>query len=286
MDFVWRQTFDQTRVAVISEGRGWWPIDSALENVPEELWRPLIETDQAKRMSVGFNVVHVSLPDASILLDTGWGRDTATNVSEPILASLAFQPTLGVEAGLARLGIQPTDITHVLVSHMHSDHVVGATKVVQNERSLVFPKARYFVMEEEWCNAPAPWNPLAGLIAAQKETLLKARMVSLVRGEQDIVPGVTFVPAPGESPGHAIVRIRTETRPLYYVADLFHHPAELIHMEWMPRHRDSGKLIDSRKKLIPRFVAEDAWLIPAHFPFPPIGRIELSGDGYAWKSLE
>lgn len=69
----------------------------------------------------------------------------------------------------------------------------------------------------------------------------------------------------------------------YFLGDLFHYPAEFRHFDWMPAFRDSPTLIASRERLVPRFVAENAWLIPAHHIFPAIGKVEEApGGGYRW----
>jgi glyoxylase-like metal-dependent hydrolase (beta-lactamase superfamily II) len=122
------------------------------------------------------------------------------------------------------------DITHVLISHMHADHVAGATRVAGVRRVPSFPNARYYVMENEWRHALEPWNPLPDLIEAQMVSLSDAGVVTLVRDEQEVAPGVTLIPAPGESPGHAIVRLLTDDAVVYYLGDLFHHPAEFLHL--------------------------------------------------------
>jgi hypothetical protein len=100
MDIVWSCIFGQARVAVISEGTGWWPIERALEGVSEEHWRPLIEADREKRMPVGFNLVHLTLADHSICSipagvlgrDAILGRSCHRSASKRRLALKAVSP--------------------------------------------------------------------------------------------------------------------------------------------------------------------------------------------------
>lgn len=284
MDFVWSRQFGRVRVAVICEGTGWWPMERALDDVPEEQWRPLIETDDQNRMALDFNVVHLALPGASILLDTGFGEYDPNDPAKPLMSLRDLRLTAGLEHGLAALGVRPEGITHVVITHMHGDHVVGATKTVGGRKVPAFSNARYYVMAEEWRSAPAP-HQRAEAIVGQKEALIAAGVVELVAGEREIVPGVTFVPAPGESPGHAIVRVATDDGIVYYLGDLFHQAAEFSHLDWMPLYRDRKTLMATRKELLPRFVAEKAWLIPAHHPFPAIGQVESAGEAYRWLPL-
>lgn len=280
-NFVWSRQFGQARVSVISEGGGWWPIERALDNVAPEEWRPWLKANAENQIWIDFNLVHVRLPGASILLDTGFGDYDPRDPVKPLVSVRNIRLTEGRDAGLAALGVKPDDVTHVVITHMHGDHIAGATKVVGGQRVPAFPNARYYIMGQEWANAPEP-HQLAEAINAQKDALLAADQLELVDGEREIVPGVTYIPAPGESAGHAVVRIATADGIVYYLGDLFHQPAEFMHLDWIPRYRDRTALIASRRKLLPRFVEESAWLIPTHHDFPCIGQIEPDGQSYRW----
>ena len=280
-DFVWTRQFGQAQVTIIREGGGWWPMERALEDVPADQWHPWIEANDQNQMRIDFNLLHVKLPGASIMLDTGFGDYDPTDPVRPLVSVKNVRLSPGRDAGLASIGVKPEEITHVAITHMHGDHIVGATRVVDGQRIPSFPNARYFVTETEWTNAPE-WHQRADAINAQKEALVAADVVDLLGGEREIVPGVTIIPAPGESPGHAIVRVEAGGDVVYYLGDLFHQPAEFAHLDWIPRYRDRMTLVAVRKKLMPRFVEESAWLIPAHHLFPCIGKIEPAGDGYRW----
>jgi glyoxylase-like metal-dependent hydrolase (beta-lactamase superfamily II) len=273
MNYVWTFNFNQTEVTVMTEGVGAVPMDVILDGVPSTLWRQAVQTDDEDRLLIDYNLVHVALPGASILVDTGFGEYGPT---DPMV-----ELSPGATAGLAERGVRPVDITHVLISHMHSDHVAGATKSSDRQRVPAFPKARYYVMQDEWESAPEWWQP-AEAVELQKKALHRAGVVEFVRGEREIVPGVRYIPAPGESPGHAIVRVEASGEILYYLGDLFHIPAEFSHPEWGPPHRDRTLLTNTRKRFLRRFAEENAWLITTHLRFPGIGKVERIGEGFRW----
>jgi glyoxylase-like metal-dependent hydrolase (beta-lactamase superfamily II) len=273
MNYVRTFSFDRTEVTVLTEGVGAIPMAWILDGVPSKEWRQVVQTDVEGHLLIDFNLMHIARPDASILVDTGFGDYGPT---DPMV-----ELSPGATAGLAKRGIRPDDITHVLISHMHSDHVTGATKSTDGKRVPAFPNARYYVMQDEWESAPEPWQP-AEAVTLQKEALGRAGVVELVRGEQEIVPGITYIPAPGESPGHAIVRVAAGGGVLYYLGDLFHIPAEFSHPEWGPPQRNRELLSETRQRLLRRFAAEDAWLITTHLRFPGIGKVEPSGEGFRW----
>ncbi|MBI3965804.1 MAG: MBL fold metallo-hydrolase [Chloroflexi bacterium] len=281
MGMVWTRQMGEARLAVIDEGHGWWPVERALDGVPESEWRPVVRVDDRDRMFIGFNLVHITLPGASILLDTGLGEYGVSDPNKPQVVG-GITLTAGLEAGLAELGSGLEDITHVLITHMHGDHIVGATKTIDGRRVPMFPKARYYVMAEEWRNSPAPNTMLREVIPAQMEALAVAGVVELLEGETEIVPGVTMIPAPGESKGHAIIRLTTPDGTVFYVGDLFHQPAEFEHLDWIPRYRDRELLVGTRRRLMPQLAAPNTWIIVAHHEFPAIGRAEPAGESYRW----
>jgi glyoxylase-like metal-dependent hydrolase (beta-lactamase superfamily II) len=285
MKHVWSQLFGGARISVISEATGWWPIERAVVDVPEAAWRPEIPTNAETQLQIGFNLVHLALPGASILVDTGFGEYDPTDRTDPIVSVRDVQMTDGLDVALTSLGVRREEITHVLITHMHGDHILGATRHVREQRAPSFPNARYVVTEAEW-NAAPEFHQNARAINAQKEALRVAQVVDLSTSETEIVPGVRFIPAPGESPGHAIVRVASGNQIVYCIGDLFHYPAEFSHFDWIPLYRDRATLVATRERLVPRFTEENAWLIPAHHLFPAIGRVERTSSGYQWYALE
>ena len=283
-EFIWTQQFGPARISVINEANAAWPMNRAIEGIPEDVWRAEIPTIDEEYMAIDFNLMHVALPDASILIDTGFGEYDPTDTRNPLVSVRNMRMTGTAEKALAALGVEPEEITHVLITHMHGDHILGATRAAGGGRVPTYPNARYFIMEAEWQEAPA-FHQNAEAINAQKAALAEAGVVELTSGDREIVPGVSFLFAPGELAGHAIVRIEAGDAVVYNLGDLFHYPAEFRHNDWRPRYRDLSALVASRQKYLPRFLAEDAWLIPAHHQFPAIGKVVAEGTGYRWSEM-
>ncbi|HEY8475770.1 MAG TPA: MBL fold metallo-hydrolase [Chloroflexota bacterium] len=283
MSRIWTRQIGAARVAVIGEATGRWPITAALADVPEEAWRPLVETDERDRILVSFNLTHVALRGASILVDTGFGEYARGGVRPPVpVEDIALAGDL--EEALAALGVRPEDVTHVLITHSHGDHILGATRTRGGQRAPAFPNARYYLTAEEWAFT-LPGHPSAEAVALQKAALEAAGVVELVEGEREIAPGVTFLHAPGETPGHAVVRVADGGEVAYVLGDLFHLPAEFRHLDWAPPRRDRQTLRATRQRLLPRFVAERALLVVAHLPFPGVGHVVPEGETYRWVPL-
>ena len=260
-DFTATRTFGDANVLLISDGSGRSVIVKSLE-VPEAEWRPAVpEADAEGEITVGYNVALVRVGDAQVLIDLGFDEPGPSSPwKEP-----RHQRSPGVEAGLRQLGVAPEDVTHVLITHAHGDHVAGA---VVGGRPR-FPGARHFMNR-----ADAPSQHL-GAVA-------DAGLLELVDGDREIVPGVTLVHAPGESPGHSIVRVESRGERFYFLGDLFHHPCEVEHLGWVSRGRDAAAMEESRRRLIAEAVPSNATLVFSHRPWPAWGRIVAKDDGYRW----
>ena len=101
--------------------------------------------------------------------------------------------------------------------------------------------------------------------------------------EREVAPGVAMLPAPGESPGHCLVRVRSAGATFYFLGDLFHHPCEVAHLDWVSGGRDAAAMRASREALIAAALPADALLMTTHMPFPAFGRLRETPDGVRWE---
>ncbi len=266
-------------VTVINDGSSLWAQNFAVPERPLRAAMP--EMDARGMIRIGFHVVHIQIGAASILVDAGfddpdstWGRKFAAT-----WAGVERSP--GVEAGLASIGVRPEEITHVIITHAHFDHYVGAT--IEQGDGLVarYPNARHFIgradrTQSRYSNPPDPE------LAGRMETLERLGLLTLVDGDRVIVPGVTMLHAPGESPGHSLVHVESEGAHCYALGDLFHHPCEVEHLDWVLTGRDRAAMRASRDRFLAIAAPQQAALVFSHATFPPWGRIVRDGDGYRW----
>lgn len=124
------------KVIPLSEGS--FTIDSSKLFVPFDA-----EADQLQERPVGSLLVEIQpfliiTENDVILIDTGLGF--ADKDGE-----------LQLYKNLAANGIQPGDVTKVLMSHLHKDHAGGVCRLdpATNQKVLSFPRAKYFVSRKE-----------------------------------------------------------------------------------------------------------------------------------------
>jgi glyoxylase-like metal-dependent hydrolase (beta-lactamase superfamily II) len=226
------------------------------------------------------NCVHIKLPSASVLVDAG-AYDTAPDLEDAVPG---YEPPEDLPAALAGIGVSPQAITHLVITHTHGDHFNGTTRQQAGAWEPTFPNARTYIGRADWeqqalQNAVAVPDSLASRTLA---VLHRAGLLEPVTGDLTIADGVQIIAAPGETPGHQIVRVQSEGRTLYCVGDLFHHQLEVERPELMVRWSEPRTTLASRKALIERALAEDARIVATHIP--GVGRLRRTGDRIGWEA--
>lgn len=266
-------------VTVISEGGLSWAPKFA---IPDEEWRRVApNADEAGRVPLGLNLVLIQLGDATILLDPGcddpdsdWQQGFAKRFH-------AVHRTPGLTKALEGVGVTPEEVTHVLITHAHGDHLAGITVERDGRMAPRFPNARHVISRLEVDRERGRPNSQPEVVTAL-DVVEQSGLLETVEGETEIVPGVTMIPAPGETPGHMVVRLRSGGESFYYVGDLFHHAAEIEHLDWVSPYRDAAAMIASREQLIAEAAPSNAIVVFAHDQFPAWGRIVPAPGGTGW----
>lgn len=281
------RSIGEATVTVISFGSFWNP-HTALHapTVEEEEWRRVLaDADVAGRTPQAHTVVHVSLDGASVLIDTA-ARD---DIPEVMARAAGLVRTPGIVAGLAQIGVQPDQITHVVLTHSHFDHLGGAVDERDGVMVPRFPNAAYLVNRHDWDDNPDRLNPESHLMI-RLGPIEQAGLLELVDGDFEVAPGVQMIHAPGESPGHSVVRLESSGHVFYALGDLIHHPCHVERPGWLDDSfpgRDAAAMLASRRRILGAAASEEALVTYAHVPFPPhspFGRIVQTVEGFRWEA--
>jgi glyoxylase-like metal-dependent hydrolase (beta-lactamase superfamily II) len=220
--------------------------------------------DEQGRIVMTMGALLAELPDGTrVLIDVGFGPRTV------VLAELAMEFWGGrLLASLAAIGLTPHDIDLVVYSHLHSDHVGWTTD--RTRGTLTFERARHLMTRaewEHWRGAP-PGGPDVEDIHA-----LDPR-VELLDGEVTIAPGITLVPTPGHTPGHASLLVSSGGERAVVLGDAIHCPLQITHPEWaFVGDANPAAAIRAREALLRELDAPDTRVVGPHFPDAVFGRV-------------
>jgi glyoxylase-like metal-dependent hydrolase (beta-lactamase superfamily II) len=269
-------------ITAVNEGTVLWAPELT---APAAEWRQAMpEADDAGRIPVDHHALYIRFGEASVLIDAGLD-DPSSPWSQSWLAIWpGARRTPGLQAGLASVGVRPDEITHVIITHAHYDHVVGLTVEREGRHLPRYPNARVLLGRGEWDGNPELQNPDSD-IALRLRAIEGHGLLDLVEGDRDVVPGLRMIHAPGESPGHSIVRLISQGEYFYALGDLFHHACEVEHLDWSVPWVDQVTMQTSRRKLLSEAATTGATVVFAHEPFPPWGRIVRVGVDYGWQRL-
>lgn len=248
-------------------------------------WISLPEADRSadyaevftRAMLVPHQCVHIALNGRSILVDAGRMVPPGTPPFDPEATRLS--------AGLAAAGARPEDITDLVITHAHWDHYNAATIPHDGGFAPRFPNARAFLGRPDWEAAlrGEAWQNPDSLERTTFGVLHEAGLLTPVDGDLDLDHGVKIIAAPGESPGHQMLRIRTSGYSLFCVGDLYHHTLEVERPALMVDWAEAASNQVSRSAFAREALAANALLIAAHIPSP--GRLHEAGAGVTWVDM-
>lgn len=266
-------------IEILSEGQFEIFSDGHINRAPKNINEAAKENHSSHDNSVmvGINPVLIQSETHNILLDTGlgWGLDAASEYTD----------VSNVCTNLRIFGLGPEDITHVVFSHLHYDHVAGSTFTDSDAKTrATFPNARYFVHQQEWeyaltqleqpqkkFGANYQLDDLYRLVANDKITFLSESIT-------EIIDGVTVIKTGGHTPGHQIVKINNKTETAYFFGDLL---PTVFHLNQYMMHRADFHSLEAKKqkvRLLKKACNEKALLFFYHSKNGQAGRVFRDRD--------
>lgn len=195
--------------------------------VPKPLWSRRVDADARNRIRLAMRCLLVDTGDRLVLVDAGLGHKYDARFADLYAVD---HDTATLAQSLAALGVHPTDVTDVVLTHLHFDHGGGVTaRDADGRLSLVFPNARHHVQRRHWEAARHP-NPRerASFFAENLDPLDASGLLTFADGDGELVPGVRVRVAEGHTDAQQAVLVDTADGVVAFAADLVptsHHLA-------------------------------------------------------------
>ena len=196
----------------------YWSDGGALMGVlPWQFWNQKIVTDERRRLLMSLNLLLIQSADRRILVDTGLGNRLSERQMDIYNPSEFLLPL-----SLSAIGLKDTDITDVIMTHLHFDHAGGIVTGFGTEDRLTFPHASYWIQRCEWEMAKNPdgLNKAAYNYAHQLTLLDQQGQIHLLDGDAEVAPGVQVVHTGGHTVGSQIVEIDNGSEFSIYAGDI------------------------------------------------------------------
>jgi glyoxylase-like metal-dependent hydrolase (beta-lactamase superfamily II) len=242
--------------------------------VPRVMWERAKPPDERNRIRMGTNCLLVARGSELLLVDTGIGDKHDAR----------FRDQFGLEAGARRLpesiraaGFELGDVTHVLLTHLHFDHVGWNTSDAGDRLVPTFPRARYWIAEGELAHARSPnERDAASYDPRNYEPLVAAGVVETFPEQAEPVPGVRLVRVPGHNADMCIVLLDggEGASPLAYWADLVPTSAHVPYPWIMGYDLYPMETLANKRRWLPQ-AAAGGWIsVFEHDPVVPVARLE------------
>lgn len=206
-------------------------------------------------------------------------------------APSVVSPTLGgLTANMKAVSVDPKDITTVLLTHTHPDHV-GA--LANKDGSKVFENATLRISETEWgfihndkIRNAVPKDFQGAIDLARFAVFPYKGQRQMFNGEKELFTGVTSVPLPGHTPGHTGFAIHSKNESLLIWGDIIHFSTlQFAHPEWgVVFDTDPKQAAKTRRAMFDRAAADQMAVAGMHVDFPGIGYVERAKDAYRYVS--
>ena len=195
--------------------------------VPKVLWQKLIPPDDFNRIELGMRCLLIETEDRLILVDTGIGNKN----HDQFIKYFSPKDTHLLVDNLKQKGFSASDITDVILTHLHFDHVGGAVNDENGTLKLALPNATYWVSAPHWETATNPNR-------REKASFLKENIMPLMESGQlkliEIPPfksdtnlqeihfaeNISCIVVNGHTRGMLLPKIQYGNHQIVYLADL------------------------------------------------------------------
>ena len=248
------------RIDPVIDGTGRFVPTVSFQGTTDEQWaahQDLLDEDGMLGFAMGGFLVRDG--DRTALVDAGLGHGTLMGITGGQLID-----------NLAGLGVKPDDITDVLFTHLHIDHIGWASAGGRP----VFPKATYRAAAADWDHFVVhhPGTESERLEPATKQ-------FETWDGGGTILPGIDVMAAPGHTPGSTVMVLSSGSERAMLLGDVVHCPVQLVDDEWAGLFdMDPALARQTRTALSRELEGADIPVAAAHFPGMEFGRL-IRGEG-------
>jgi glyoxylase-like metal-dependent hydrolase (beta-lactamase superfamily II) len=228
---------------------------------------------------------HMLLPIQGFLLKTG-PHVVLVDACVGHGKTVGFHPPWNGREGtrflpaLAAAGVTPAEVTHVMCTHLHVDHVGWNTRLENGRWVPTFPNARYLFPAAD----DAHFAPEASSVYTESVLpVIAAGQAELIGPDHRLGDAIGLLATPGHTPGHVSVTIEQGGARALITGDALHSPVQV------PRpglnfafDADKPRAAASRRLLLEHASERGERVIGSHFPLPSLGRVTTQGDAFCW----
>lgn len=271
-------TSGDLQIDSISDGHIEFPPDFAFSTIPEAERPALLAQlgiDPTATVHSPLNVTLMRQGDRVVLFDVGSGPD--------------FVPTAGKLAeALAAVEVSPEDVTDVLFTHGHPDHLWG---LLDEFDEPLFPNAalRMGQVEFDYWTDPETVNTIGEerqsfAAGAMRRLTAIGDLIKRFADGDEVIPGVTALMTPGHTPGHMSFKVGTADAGIFVTGDFVTMLAGFLRPDLGTATDQDPKLAAETRAKTLEMLADEGWrILGYHLPDGGIGKVVRKDDAFAFE---
>lgn len=271
-------TIGAATIDTVSDGGLVLPTGMILSDVPaDEAHRILADYGlDGDTLTPECNLTLLRQGDRVVLFDAGSGTE--------------FMPSAGkLPDAMAALGVGYEDITDVVFTHAHPDHLWG---LLDDFADIAFPNAAFHIGRAEWDYWTDPdtvstinEERVVFAVGAQNRLGLLVDQINLIEDGQEVLPGVGARLTAGHTPGHMSYIIGEGSDAVMVLGDCIanHHLAFAKPAWHSGSDQDQDMGAQTRAGLIADLASSQMPVIGFHLPGGGIGHVETAGEGFVFR---
>lgn len=248
--------------------------------VPKPIWQKLNPADEQNRCTWAMRCLLCEHDDRLLLVDTGIGDKQDAK----FFGHYDLHGEATLLGSIRTAGYDIADVTDVLLTHLHFDHVGGAVKRVDNELTPAFPNATYWVHPDHWHWAINP-NPRekASFLAENILPLQESGQLYFLTESQFPFADIDLLYVDGHTEKMALPLFHVNGRTIAYMADLIPSSAHILLPYVMSYDVRPLLTMDEKSRVLQRAVDENWILVFEHDPVTEAATVELTEKGIRIK---
>lgn len=244
--------------------------------IPKRAWKRKYASNEDNLCPLAMRCVLAVSDTRKILIDTGMGDKHTTMMSY-------YQPhsLVHITDAITTLGYSLTEITDVVLTHLHFDHCGGATTSGENNKIIpAFPHARYWLSQKQWENFLNP-NLLEkdSILVDNIRPVFDAGILHLIDEDTQIDTNCSLHLFDGHSNGQIVVRLNTADGIYAFPGDLIPTSSH-ISLEWISAYDICALTsLNEKERFLTEAEKEDYHIIYCHDNVTPVSKVKkLNND--------
>ncbi len=243
--------------------------------VPKVLWEKSNPADPKNRIEMALRGLVIRGMNRVILVDPGIGEKWDAKQAEMFAID---HSRFSLDTALKAHKLRREDVTDVVVSHLHFDHVGGCTRLVSGKTELNFPNATYYVhgRNAEHAHAPTPKDK-ASFLDQNIKPLLDSGKLKTVGDDHEFAPGIKAWITDGHTPGQLLVKITGPEGTILFCGDTIPTASHIPEAWVMAYDLHPMATMAEKRKILEKAAAGDWILAWVHDPFRSASRVKRDG---------